>query len=853
MDLELSKIIVSLQADEKNRRRQALEEIMKTISQEGMSNRLDDVIKLWEGVHRFLVRMLNDNTETCRDLTVEILIIFLEALPVDDKHIIYIIPIMSRRLGAQEQIEPSEEVRLKCVSLLRMIILKYKDLLAPYIQDVTGILARTAMDNYPNVKKESCRCISDYARTLPRHFYSQSEYLIKPILSNFTHQHYRVRLAAVKAIGDALQYGNNKSMEEVATPLAQRLFDQSGIVREAVIEVSGRWLIELPHRYSWWHRLLPLILTGLHDELAEIRVKAADMWDAAGKLYMEENENDAKLKDKMDFLTEDPEHYPPGIPRPNLGCREIAQQNLSKLVNGISTELGDWLPDIRVRSAQLLCVLILNVEQNVTQHIEKLLPPMYRACNDEDKRVVHCVETAAQYLGYFVDPKIYCHLVLPTLEESLTAGHLCVFAAIISGSERRALSLQLHKIANFLQQPYICQSKKSNYQRQVLSCCNSLLSVCKEDCISITQALFTVIFTTYAMSVESSVREEADRLLEVLVEINSLKDTEDLFYDHIKPLIASIHDDCASWSVYSAESQIFCASLSRAGIAMACNMDLMLLILKKTMSKDADPELKLRHFILLSEYFSNNQNLYQYIEDLHKFVSTILEELIIPALIWTAGRAAETIRTAAVCCLCAILQNKIINPDEKTEINEADSSANRENEKPRISITVEQFPSIFDKIVPVLVSLVDDKAKKTRLYSMHAICLLISVGQKLSCLNDQHIHSTYPVILKRLDDGCDDIRYAAVEALVDVWNAAPENYDTVVCRSHIDALYTTMIIHLDDPESRFQEIMLDALKHVAKIYPEFLQQKLHNCRPNFRNKVGVDALLEYCQDIIKRD
>jgi len=51
-------------------------------------------------------------------------------------------------------------------------------------------------------------------------------------------------------------------------------------------------------------------MTGLHDELAEIRIKAANMWDAAGKLYMQENENDEKLKDKMDFLTEDPEHYP---------------------------------------------------------------------------------------------------------------------------------------------------------------------------------------------------------------------------------------------------------------------------------------------------------------------------------------------------------------------------------------------------------------------------------------------------------------------------------------------------------------------------------------------------------------
>lgn len=66
------------------------------------------------------------------------------------------------------------------------------------------------------------------------------------------------------------------------------------------------------------------------------------------------------------------------VSRPNLGCREIAQRNLGVLVRGVSTELGDWLPDIRVRSAQLLCVLILNAEESITQHIETLLPSMYR-------------------------------------------------------------------------------------------------------------------------------------------------------------------------------------------------------------------------------------------------------------------------------------------------------------------------------------------------------------------------------------------------------------------------------------------------------------------------------------------
>ena len=66
------------------------------------------------------------------------------------------------------------------------------------------------------------------------------------------------------------------------------------------------------------------------------------------------------------------------VTRPNLGCRVIAQQTFSKLIMGINTELGDWMADIRVRSAQLLCVFILNIEEEVTQHIGILLPAMYR-------------------------------------------------------------------------------------------------------------------------------------------------------------------------------------------------------------------------------------------------------------------------------------------------------------------------------------------------------------------------------------------------------------------------------------------------------------------------------------------
>jgi hypothetical protein len=48
---------------------------------------------------------------------------------------------------------------------------------------------------------------------------------------------------------------------------------------------------------------------SLTDEVPELQAEALKLWDEAGKLYMQENEND--LKDQMDFLIDDPVHYPP--------------------------------------------------------------------------------------------------------------------------------------------------------------------------------------------------------------------------------------------------------------------------------------------------------------------------------------------------------------------------------------------------------------------------------------------------------------------------------------------------------------------------------------------------------------
>lgn len=52
-------------------------------------------------------------------------------------------------------------------------------------------------------------------------------------------------------------------MERDCGALGECLLDQNPHVRRAVYKVTSAWLMELRERYSYFHYMLPLILTGL--------------------------------------------------------------------------------------------------------------------------------------------------------------------------------------------------------------------------------------------------------------------------------------------------------------------------------------------------------------------------------------------------------------------------------------------------------------------------------------------------------------------------------------------------------------------------------------------------------------
>ena len=131
------------------------------------------------------------------------------------------------------------------------------------------------------------------------HFHMQAESLVKPLMQTISHQHSRVRVSVIEATGAVIQHGTGKNVDDVLSHLAQRLFDDSPQVefkamfeahcvllhlpllnsafsvffqvRKAVTVVVGDWLLHMRDRYSYFHKLIPLLLSNINDEIPEIR------------------------------------------------------------------------------------------------------------------------------------------------------------------------------------------------------------------------------------------------------------------------------------------------------------------------------------------------------------------------------------------------------------------------------------------------------------------------------------------------------------------------------------------------------------------------------------------------------
>lgn len=201
---ELNRNVVLLADPNKITRQKALQNLcndLKAVTTTGAEN--GDNSRSSVHIIESMLKIFADPAEKNRDLALSYVSMYMAQYCTDEKNLDQImtllLPAFVQRLGMLDIVEPSEEIRLKSVSLLMELCRGSR--LSLYLNEWIAILKRTIVDPYPEVRKVSCELASKLAKGCPEKFHMMSESLVKPLFETMKHQHAKVRVEAIQALG----------------------------------------------------------------------------------------------------------------------------------------------------------------------------------------------------------------------------------------------------------------------------------------------------------------------------------------------------------------------------------------------------------------------------------------------------------------------------------------------------------------------------------------------------------------------------------------------------------------------------------------------------------------------------
>lgn len=161
----LARHLNCLNEDNKSARRRALDAIKRETIDQGLSSAV--LQEVFVCLLKTLLKCLSDPAETCRDTTIQIITAFIRSIPKPEDTLPYLMPSLAQRLGGKEMLEPAEELRLALMEMQSLVVEVCGRHLAPYLDDMIKILEKTITDPFPEVKKESCKCVISFSKSVP--------------------------------------------------------------------------------------------------------------------------------------------------------------------------------------------------------------------------------------------------------------------------------------------------------------------------------------------------------------------------------------------------------------------------------------------------------------------------------------------------------------------------------------------------------------------------------------------------------------------------------------------------------------------------------------------------------------
>ena len=144
-------------------------------------------------LQRTIFKCLTDKYERCREIACEIVTLLVtQQVQLIKPQLGFIFQIISRRLSEEEDYEPSEEVRIKFLTLLEMLYEKFPPECEPFLEDTLVILATSLEDKCPDIKKKAAGLVvtvsGGQGLTTRKLMRARGETLVAPLSRNISHR-----------------------------------------------------------------------------------------------------------------------------------------------------------------------------------------------------------------------------------------------------------------------------------------------------------------------------------------------------------------------------------------------------------------------------------------------------------------------------------------------------------------------------------------------------------------------------------------------------------------------------------------------------------------------------------------
>ncbi|GIY23566.1 dynein assembly factor 5, axonemal [Caerostris darwini] len=761
---------------------------------------------LLEHVIKSLIVFLSDKSEKCRELSAIILKYLLQHSLISKNNVPSLLNILARRLGKIDERERSEEIRLLEIELLGEII---ENNMCLCLNDISSSLTACIVDDCPEVKRKSCECLLLMASKQNSNFHMIASNFLKPLLCSITHQHSKTRILCIKAIGVVADFLNEKEFDEALIHLAQRLFDHSSSVRMTVAEVIGNMLINLKDRYSYFHRLIPLMLSLLYDEVPEISSKAEDIWLKVGNHYIIENEN--TYKDLIDFSHPDPGGRPP------LGCRILVQRHIFNILPPLLKDIVDWKLETRIKSSKTLYSLILHSEDKITMKLPEVLEGIMNAVKIEGKQTIDIVMDCAELLGYFVDPSHLIDSILSLMHKNPSSVHLNILASALKGMKNTVPVECFVAIIKFLTDPEICRTRKADDQANLLLCIETLLSTSCEIDSDVSYFTFIILTSVSGLAASEVIILKANELLQHLAELQSCTKTI-LFEQHTASFLKVLSESNEVWTEMSPEMSIF-KFLIESGHLDEEMMNIIIPILTNNLHHSKNAKLRYMVMKISTSLFEKMSAIFY--KSFSEQILSLLHLGIFPNLTWSAGRTASSLRAIAAATLYQILYKS--------------------------SIKKQMLTSISDELLPLIATLSEDEEVTTRLIACKILNIILP--ELTDSTDEIKIHTLCHQMLHCLDDESDNIRLMIIKVLESYIKSFPQDYNWSLYQSHLKHLFENVLLHMDDRNEKIKQHIFDLLKNIAYIAPDILLQEVESKRYVMLACDLCDSLTEHIRSI----